>query len=76
MVEFTRNLMNQISYAVSKKQISTFLKNDPNQNCNLLTDKSISSINKHASLKMKFVKGNNAPLMNREIQKEIYGENK
>ena len=72
MVEFTRNLMNQISYAVSKK----FLKNDPNQNCNLLTDKSISSINKHASLKMKFVKGNNAPLMNREIQKEIYGENK
>ena len=64
--------MNQISYAVSKKQILTFSKNDPNQNHNLLTDKFLSIVNKHAPLKKKFVRGNNAPFINREFQKEIY----
>ena len=49
-----------------------FFKNDPNQNYNLLTDKFLGLANKHAPLKKKFVRGNNAPFMNREFQKEIY----
>ena len=47
-------------------------KNDSNQNYSLLTDKFLGSANKHTPLKKKFVKGNNAPLMNRDFQKEIY----
>ena len=49
-----------------------FFKNDPNQNYNLLTDKFLGLADKHAPLKKKFVRGNNAPFMNREFQKEIY----
>lgn len=36
---------------------------------NLLTDKFLSIVNKHAPLKKKFVKGSNALFMNREFQK-------
>ena len=55
-----------------KKANFDFLKNDPNQNYNLLTDKFLGIVNKHAPLKKKFVRGNNAPFMNREFQEEIY----
>ena len=61
--------MNQISYAVSNFD---FLKNDLNQNHNFLTDKFLGIVSKHAPLKKKFIRGNNAPFMNREFQKEIY----
>ena len=56
----------------SQKSKFGFLKNDPNQNYNLLTDKFLGIVNKHVPLKKKFVRGNNAPFMNREFQKEIY----
>ena len=55
-----------------KKANFDFLKNDPNQNYKYLTDKFLGIVNKHAPLKKKFVRGNNAPFMNREFQKEIY----
>ena len=61
--------MNQISYAVSNFD---FLKNDLNQNHNFLTDQLLGIVNKHASLKKKFIRGNNASFLNREFQKEIY----
>ena len=64
--------MNQISYAVSKNANFDFLKSDPNQNYNLLTDKFLGFVNKHAPFKKKFVRGNNAAFMNSEFQKEIY----
>ena len=38
---------------------------------NLLTDKFLGIVNKHASLKKKFARGSNALFMNREFQKEI-----
>ena len=47
-----------------KKANFDFLKNDPNQNCNLLTDKFLGIVSSHATLKKKFVRGNNAPFMN------------
>ena len=46
------------------------MKNEPNQNYNLLTNKLLGIVNKHAPLKNKFVRGNNAPFMNRKLQKE------
>ena len=55
-----------------KKANFDFLKNDPNQNYNLLTDKFLGIINKYVPLKKKFVRVNKAPFMNREFQKEIY----
>ena len=55
-----------------KKANFDFFKNDPNQSYNLLTDKFFGIVNKHAPLKKKFVRGNNAFFMNREFQKEIY----
>ena len=56
----------------SQKTTFNLFRNDPNQNYNLMTYKFLDIVNKHASLKKKFVRGNNAPLMNREFQKEIY----
>ena len=55
-----------------KKANFDCLKNDPYQNYNLLTNKFLGIVNKHAPLKKKFVRGSNAPFMNREFQKEIY----
>ena len=55
-----------------KKSNFNFSKNDLNQNYNLLADKFLSIVNKHAPLKKKFVRANNAPFMKREFQKEIY----
>ena len=74
IIKVTRNLMNQISYAKCslKKANFEFLKNDPNQNYHLVTDKFLGIVSKHAPLKKKFVRGKNAPFMNREFQKEIY----
>ena len=55
-----------------KKGKSDFFKNEPNQNYNLLTEKSLGIANKRAPLKKKFVRGYNAPFMNREFRKETY----
>ena len=55
-----------------KKANFDCLKNDPYQNYNLSTNKFLGIVNKHAPLKKKFVRGSNAPFMNREFQKEIY----
>ena len=56
----------------SQKANFDFFKNDPNQNYNLFTNKFLGIVNKHAPLKKKIVRGNKAPFMNREFQKEIY----
>ena len=45
--------------------------NDPNVNYKSITENFLEAIDKHAPLKKKFVRGNQAPFMNREIQKAI-----
>ena len=50
----------------------TFSKTILIKNDNLLADKFLGFIIKHAPQEKKFVRGNNAPFMNREFQKEIY----
>ena len=46
--------------------------NDPNVNCKSITENFLEAINKHALLKKKLVRGNQAPFMNRGFQKPIY----
>ena len=45
---------------------------DPNQNCQSLTKTFLTIVNKHAPLKKKIVRGNEAPFITKEFQKEIY----
>ena len=46
--------------------------NDPNVNYKLITENFLEAIDKHAALKKKLVRGNQAPFMNRDFQKAIY----
>ena len=46
--------------------------NDPNVNYKSITENFLEAIDKHAPLKKKLVKGNQAPFMNRDFQKAIY----
>ena len=74
-VIFYRNYkkFNKSNFLCSLKKANfDFLTNNSNQNYNFLTDKFVGIVNKHAPLKTKFVGGNNAPFLNREVQKEIY----
>ena len=45
---------------------------DPNANCKSITENLLETIDKHAPLKKKFIKGNQTPFMNRDFQKAIY----
>ena len=45
---------------------------DPNVNYKSITKNFVEAIDKHAPLKKKFVRGNQAPFVNREFQKAIY----
>ena len=45
---------------------------DPNVNHKPITENFLETIDKHAPLKKKFVRGNQAPFMNRDFQKVIY----
>ena len=45
--------------------------NDPKVNYKSITKNSLEGIDQHASYKKKFVRGNQAPFMNREFQKGI-----
>ena len=45
---------------------------DPNQNYQSLTKTFLTIKNKHAPLKKKFVRGNQASIMTKEFQKAVY----
>ena len=49
---------------------------DPNQNYQPLTKTFLTIVNKHASLKKKIVRGNQAPFMTKEFQKAIYSRSR
>ena len=50
--------------------------NDPNINYRCITENFLETVNKHAPLKNKFIRGNQAPFMNRDFQKVIYSKTK
>ena len=45
---------------------------DPNENYDFLTNTFINIIHDHAPLKRKFIRGNQAPFMTRNLKKEVY----
>ena len=64
---------NEANFLNDVKNCDLSLKtDDPNQNHNLLTNTFINIVNKHAPLKKKFIRGNHAPFMTRNLRKQIY----
>ena len=49
---------------------------DPNKNYNFITNKFLNVVNRHAPLKTKTLRGNQAPFLNKELRKEIYTRSK
>ena len=49
---------------------------DPNRNYNFITEKFLEVVNRHAPLKQKTLRGNQAPFMTKKLKKEIYTGNK
>ena len=49
-----------------------FNPDDPNENFELITGLFSKIVNKHAPLKKKFLRGNQAPFINKELRKAIY----
>ena len=45
---------------------------DQNENYEIITDLFFKSVNKHAPLKKKFLRGNKVPFINKELRKAIY----
>ena len=67
---YKKSLMKRVFYMIFK--IKTFLSsNNPNVNYKSITENFLEAIDKHAPLKKKFVRGNQAPFMNRDFQKAI-----
>ena len=63
--------MRRVFYMIYK--IKNFLSsNDPNVNYKSITENFLEAIDKHAPLKKKLVRGNQAHFMNRDFQKAIY----
>ena len=42
---------------------------DPNENYNFITDKFLNVVNRHAPMKKKTLKGNQAPFLTKELRK-------
>ena len=53
-----------------------FNSDDPNDNFELITELFSKIVNKHAPLKKKFLRDNQAPFMNKELRKAIYDRSK
>ena len=53
-----------------------FNSDDPNENYELITNVFSNIVEKHAPLKKKFLRGNQAPLMTKEFRKAIYNRSK
>ena len=49
---------------------------DPNEKYNFITDKFLNDVNRHAPLKQKMVRGNQALFFTKELRKEIYSGSK
>ena len=49
---------------------------DPNENYNFITDKLLRVVDRHAPLKKKTLRDNQAPFLTKELSKEIYSRSK
>ena len=65
--------LNETNFLNNIKNCNFILKtDDPNENYHFLTNTFINIVNNHAPLKKKFIRGNQAPFMTRNLRKEIY----
>ena len=49
---------------------------DPDENYIFLTNQFLKGVNQHASLKVKILRGNHAPFVDKQLRKEIYKRSK
>ena len=64
---------NEANFVNDVKNCDFSLKNDdPNKNYDFLTNTFINIVNKHALLERKFIRGNQAPFMTRNLRKKFY----
>ena len=64
---------NEANFLNDVKNCDFSLKTDePNENYDFLTNTFINIVNNHAPLKKKFIRGNQAPFMTRNLRKEIH----
>ena len=54
------------------RTIITFDNESPNQNYNVFSSRFLEVVNVHAPLKMKIVRGNDAPFVDKQLRKAIY----
>ena len=54
------------------KTIISFDNENPNQKCNVLSNRFLEVVNVHAPLKTKIVRGNDAPFVDKQLRKAIY----
>ena len=65
--------LNETNFLNNVKNCNFILKtDDPNENYHFLTNTFINIVNNHAPLKKKFIRGNQAPFMTRNLRKEIH----
>ena len=79
MIVYYRNhkKFNEANFLNDVKNCDFSLKtDDPNENYDFLTNTFINIVNKHASLKKKFIRGNQALFMTRNLRKDIYTRSK
>ena len=63
---------NEQKFVEDVKNTNCFNSDDPNESYELITDLFSKIVNKHAPLKKKFLRGNQAPFINKELRKAIY----
>ena len=64
--------INEQKFLEDVKNTNCFNSDDPNESYELITDLFSKIVNKHAPLKKKFLRGNQAPFINKELRKAIY----
>ena len=71
-----RNFNEKIFLEEVKNTDFRFNSDDPNENHELITNVFSNIVEKHAPLKKKFLRGNQAPLMTKEFRKAIYNRSR
>ena len=67
-----KNFNEEKFFSDVKEADFSFASSNPDENYSVLTNVFSNIVNKHAPLKKKILRGNDAPFMNKELRKEIY----
>ena len=78
-IEYYRNYrnFNKSNFLKDLSNTTLFLdSDDPAENYNFLTTKIQETVNRHAPLKKKILRGNHAPFIDKEFRKAIYSRSR